>query len=185
MVSDLRALRIVLIERVEANIARRCVLVFLLHLNAHSFYQSNSSELLEDCRFPLDDDVQELGQRILSDLHQRQLIVLTETRAENCCSGTHFVLLGVNCLICLATELIEDRHEIWIDDKRRYGTEFVADEFELRLFWSKGMEQIQQRHGIISVTPLFVHCEDFLRWKVTRASETKFMLMSVFCNVWE
>ena len=84
MVSDLRPLWIVLLERVAADIALRRVLVFLSLLSAHSFHRSIGSELLDDRRLPLDEYVQELGQRIRSEFHHRQLIILTEGRAENC-----------------------------------------------------------------------------------------------------
>ena len=109
MVSDLRPFRIVLLQRVTADVALRRVLAFLPLLNAHSLHRSIGLELLEDRRFPLYKNVQELGQRILVDLYHRQLIVSTESRAENCCCGAHFVLLGVSCLICLATERLENR----------------------------------------------------------------------------
>ena len=134
MVSDLRPFRIIRCERVAANVALRRVFVFLPFLRAHTIQSSIGSELLEDRRFLLDEDVQELGQRILSDLHHCQLIVLTESRAGNYCCRAHFVLLGVRCLIFLTTERLDDRFEVCIDEKRRYGTEFVVDEFKLKLF---------------------------------------------------
>ena len=129
MVSDFRPRQIVLFERVVADVALCRVLVFLPLLYAHSLHRSIGSELLKDRRFPLDEDVQELGQRILSDLHHRQLIVSTESRAENFCCGAHFVLLSVSCLICLATERLKDRLEVCIDDKWRHGAKFVVKNF--------------------------------------------------------
>ena len=52
MVSDLRLLRIVLLERVAADVTLRCVLVFLLLLSAYSIHRSIGLKLLEDRRFP-------------------------------------------------------------------------------------------------------------------------------------
>ena len=108
MVSDLRPIRIVLLERLAADVALRRVLVLLPLLSAHSLHRSSGSELLKDCCFSIDEDVQELGQRILFDLHHCQLIVSAEIRAENGRRGAHFVMLGVGCLHCLATERFED-----------------------------------------------------------------------------
>ena len=132
--SDIRHIRIVLLKRVAADVALCRVFVFFPLLSAHSLPRSIGSELLEDRRFPLDEDAQEHKQRILSDLYHRQLIVSTEIRAENCCCGTHFVLLGLSCIMCLANERFEDRLEVCIDDKRRHAAKFVVGKFELSLF---------------------------------------------------
>ena len=104
VVTDLRPLWIVLFERVAGDIALRRVLVFLPLLSAHSLHRSIGVELLENRRFPLDENVQELGERILLDLNHCQLIVIAEIRAKNSCCGAHFVLLKVSCLLNLASK---------------------------------------------------------------------------------
>ena len=134
LVSDLRPVQIVFLERVTADVAHSSGYVFLPFLSAHSLHRSIGSKLFENRRFPLDEDFQEFEQRIPSDLQYRQLIVSTKSLAENCCCGAHFVLLGISCFICLATERFEDRLEVCIYDKWRYSTEFVVDDFEVTLF---------------------------------------------------
>ena len=142
MVSDLRPSRIVLPECVAADVALRRDLIFLLLLSAYLLHWSSCSELFENCRCLLDQDVQELGQRIFSDLHHRQLIVSTECRAENCRRGTHFVLLGVSCLLKLAFERLENGFEVGIDYKRRHSAELVIVEFLLSLFVTGRLKQM-------------------------------------------
>ena len=133
MVSDLRPLRIVLLESVAADVALCCVLVFLSLLSAHSLHRSIGSELLEDCRFTLHKDVQELGERIFFNLNHFQLIVIAEIRAKNGCRGAHFVLLRVSCLLNLAAERLFYGLEVCIDHERRHSTELVIVKLQLRM----------------------------------------------------
>ena len=83
MVSDRRPLRIVVFERVAADVALRRVLILFSILSTHALHRSIGSELLEDRRLPLDKDVRELGERILPDLYHCQHIVIVEIRAKN------------------------------------------------------------------------------------------------------
>ena len=69
VITDLRPLRIVLHERVAADVALRRVLVFLPLLGAQLLHWSIGSELLDDRSLPLDEDVSELGKCIFFDLH--------------------------------------------------------------------------------------------------------------------
>lgn len=80
-VPDARPRWVVLLKGVAANIALRCVLLFLSLLSANSLHRSIGSELLEDRSFPLDENVQKLRQRIFYEFNHRQLSVLPEGRA--------------------------------------------------------------------------------------------------------
>ena len=102
--------------------------IFLQLLETHALYWSICLNLLHNCRLSLDEHVQELGHRILRDLNHGQLIVLTESRAENGRSGAHFVLLGVICLFCVATKRLEDGLEVCIDHKRLHNAKLVIVE---------------------------------------------------------
>ena len=108
MVTDLRPLRVVLFETVAADVALRRVLVRLSLLSTHTLHRSIRPELLHNRRLPLDEYIQELGERILSDFRHRQLIVSAKSRAENNRRGAHFVLLGVSSLLNLASKGLED-----------------------------------------------------------------------------
>ena len=108
VVTDLRPLRIVFLKRLAADVAFNRVLILLPLLGTHPLHRQIRPELLHDRRLLLDENVQELGKRILSDLHHRQLILVAESRAEDDSCGAHFVLLGVNCLLYLTTERLED-----------------------------------------------------------------------------
>ena len=108
VVTDFRPPRIVHLERVAADIALRCLVILFTLLGTYSFHWSICPELLHDRRLLLDEHVQNLGERILSQLYHSQLIVFTESRAEDGGRGTHFVLLGVSFLLRLATERLED-----------------------------------------------------------------------------
>ena len=53
VVTDLRPFRIVLFERVAADVALRCVLIILPHLGTHAFHWSIRPKLFHDRRLPL------------------------------------------------------------------------------------------------------------------------------------
>ena len=108
VVTDLRPLRIVFLERVAADVALPRDLRLYSFLSTHALYRSILSELLHDRRVPLDEHVQELGERIFSDLYHRQLIVLSKKRAEDGDRSAHIVLLGVGCMLFLGTERLEN-----------------------------------------------------------------------------
>ena len=128
VVTDLRPLRIVLLKCLAANVAFGHVFILLPLLGTHPLYRSIRPKLLHDRRLPLDENVQELVERILFDLRHRQLIVIAESKAEDSCCGAHFVLLRVSCLLYLATKRLDDGLEVCIDHKRRRGVELVIVE---------------------------------------------------------
>ena len=75
VVTDLQPCRIVILERVALDLALRRVLKLFPLLSTHALYWWIRPELLHDRNLPLDERFQELGMRILSDFHHRQLIV--------------------------------------------------------------------------------------------------------------
>ena len=162
-VTDFRPLWIVLLERVTADVALCPVLILFSLLGTHALNRAIRPELLHDRRLPLDEHVQEPGERILTDLRHDQLIVLAESRAEDGRRGAHFMLLKVSSLLCLATKRLDDGLEVRIDHERRHGAKLVVKEFELRLFKAGRREHMEHRHEIVSIAELLVARENFLR----------------------
>ena len=128
VVTDLRSFRIVFFKRLAADVAFARVFILRPLLGTHALHWSIRSQLLDYRRLPLDEHVQELGKRFLPHLHHRQSIVIAESRAENGRCGANFVLLRVNCLLYLATERLENKLEVRIDDKQRYNAIYVIVE---------------------------------------------------------
>ena len=79
VITELRLLRIVLLERVAADVALRRVFILLPLLGTQAFHRSIRPEFLHDRCFPLDKLVQELGEHIHPDRHHSKLIELAES----------------------------------------------------------------------------------------------------------
>ena len=71
VVTNFRPLWIVFLKRMSADVAFSRVFILLPLLGTHPLYRPIRPELLHDRRLTLDENVQELGERILSDLHHR------------------------------------------------------------------------------------------------------------------
>ena len=74
VVTDFRPFRIALLESVAADVALRRVLILLPLICTHALHRSIRPKFLHNRRLPLDEHVQELGERIFSNLHDGQLI---------------------------------------------------------------------------------------------------------------
>ena len=163
VVTDLRPLWIVFLERVAANVTLSRIVIFFLFLTTNAVHWSICPKLLDDRRLPLDEYVQELGERILADLRHRQLIVSAESRAENGGRGAHFVLWGVSCLLRLVSERVEDGLEVLIDHEWCHGAKLVVEEFEFRLFEARRWKHMEHRNEVVSGAELLITRENIFR----------------------
>ena len=171
------------LKRLSADVAFGRVLILLPLLSTHPLHLPICLDLHHDRRLPLDENVQELGELILSDLHHRQLIVIAESRAEDGRCGAHFVLLGTGCLLHLTTERLENGLKVRIDHERRHGTELVIVELQLRLFGVGRREHVKHRHEVVAGAQLFVALLAFFCVTMSEAANADLMLVAMFCNV--
>ena len=115
VVPNLRPLWIVHLKRLAADVAFGRVVKILSLFGTHPLLRPIRPKLLHDRRLLLDENVQELGERILSDRHNRQLIIIAESRAEDGRCGAHFVKLGLGCLLCLSINQLVNGLKVRID----------------------------------------------------------------------
>ena len=71
VLTDLRPFRIVFLKWLAADVAFGRVLILLSFLSTHPLYRPIRLELFHDRRLPLDENVQELGERIFFYFHHR------------------------------------------------------------------------------------------------------------------
>ena len=139
----------------------------------------NSSKFLHDPRLAINKHVQKLSVGIISDLHHRQLIVSTESRAENGCRNAHFLLLKVSCLHRLATKQLEDGLEVCIGHKRRHSAKLVVIKFDLRLFGAWRIKSMKNRYEIVTGAKHFVAHKAFFTLKMTETAKANIFVVFI------
>ena len=162
VITNLWPRRIVLLERLAAVVAFNRVFILLPLLGTYPLHRPICSKLLHDRRLPLDENVQELGERNFSHLYHHQLIAIAKSRAEDGRCGAHCVLLGVGCLRCLSINRLENGLEVRMDHKRCHNSELIIVELQLRLFGAGREKHVEHRHEVVASAKLFVARENIL-----------------------
>lgn len=116
LVTDFQPLRIVFLIRVAASLAFWRVLVLLTLLGIYALYLSIRPKLIINCCILIDEHIQKLGERSLSDFNHCQLILLVESQAEDGWPSAEFVLLRVSSLLFFRP------NELWIELRLAYVT---------------------------------------------------------------
>ena len=183
MATDFGTLRFTFNKLVTADVALSCIIIFIFLAGTKALHRSIRPENRHDFCFSHNERVRKLGESVFPDFHHGLLVKVIKTRGLDgrCCA--HFVLLGISGVLHLATKRLKDGLKVGINDERCLSTILIRVKLELRLHGTWRKENMENRQKVVSGANLFVPSENYLRYKMAEASETKLLLWFVFCNI--
>ena len=159
-----------------ADVASRGLIIFVLLAGTEAYHRPICLYNLNNFCFPHKKRVKEDGKRVHSDFHHSLLIKVIKTRCENSCCCAKFVLLDLDNVFYLATERLEVKLKVLMDEERCFITILVIIKFYLFCLKPGTVRKLS-----INIK-LFVASEIFFCAKMSKAAQAGLVFLFFFCE---